>query len=116
MIYDELMAGRVSFQVNPDGTETHQTHAPTSRELRAAREIKKLAEQLQQLGVAHQQLQNLNHQLFQELEHYRNQHEQRQSVVQEPVVDTEHTGVHPVSGEETTGTGSTSANSGPGQA
>ena len=104
MIYDELMAGRVSFIVNPDGTESFQTHAPTSKELRAAREIKKLAEQLQQLSIAHQQMQNLNHQLFQELEHFRKLNEER-SMVQEPVVVCGDDSVHPIPRQEDAGVG-----------
>lgn len=85
MIYDELTAGSVKFIVAEDGTEQIERHPPTSKDLRAARALKSLVDQLNGLTQANQQLQSTNDSLFQELNLLRQQNE-KCSVVSEPVV------------------------------
>lgn len=49
MIYQELLQGTPVFKVHDDGTETVEYKPPTSKELRAAREIERLRGAIQLL-------------------------------------------------------------------
>lgn len=80
MIYDELMAGSLKFSVAEDGTEQIERRPPTSKDLRAARGLQSLSTQLNQLGIAYQQLQVTNDSLFQEINLLRQQNEKRSMV------------------------------------
>lgn len=68
MIYDQLTQPTPQFTVHDDGTETVSYRPPTSLQLQAARAIKDLHTQLQQLSVAHNQLQHFYQQLSNEHE------------------------------------------------
>lgn len=64
MLYEALTQGTPHFKVQDDGTETVEHRPPTTLHLHAARHIKALTDQLNQLGVAHTQLQQHYQQLL----------------------------------------------------
>jgi hypothetical protein len=71
MIYDELMQGTPIFRVKDDGSETIEVKPPTSKEIRAARHIAALTNQLDGLSRANIQLTNDNHKLHAEVDRLR---------------------------------------------
>ena len=71
-IIQELRAGTVHFQANPDGTEGFSTRPPTSLNLKASRVIEELVQACQGLERANQTLALQNQALELELYALRN--------------------------------------------
>jgi len=67
-IIQQLRAGTVHFQVQPDGTEGFTTRPPTSLNLQAARALEELLQVCQGLERANQTLANQLNQTTQELD------------------------------------------------
>ena len=81
-IIQELRAGTVHFQVQPDGSESFTTRPPTSLNLRASRIIEELVQALQGLERSNQTLAVQLQQTQEELNAQR-------SVVQKLMADAE---------------------------
>lgn len=71
-IIQELRAGTVHFQAQPDGSESFTTKPPTSLNLRASRVIEELVQALQGLERSNQTLADQLQQTEQELNAQRN--------------------------------------------
>lgn len=76
MLYEALTQGTQTFKVQEDGTETVEHRPPTTLHLHAARHIKQLTDQLNQLGGAHNQLQLMYQQLVDDYNRLLQNHEQ----------------------------------------
>ncbi len=73
MLYEQLTQGTAHFKVQEDGTETVEHRPPTQLHLQAARAIKQLTDQLNHLGLAHNQLQQHYQELLQNYEQLQQQ-------------------------------------------
>ena len=85
MLYEQLTHGTPHFKVQADGTETVEHKPPTTLHLHAARAIKQLTDQLNQLSLAHTQLQ----QHYQELLQANETLKQQLNTKNEPTIPTD---------------------------